>query len=198
VLKALLDADLTQISIQNKWGRTPAVTFFRTWHGWVCDSFHSKFTKEMQRRDYLAKARVILEAEYRYKHGSDVEIDDRRILEAAIETTSCPSSCVTILLEKHANEIAAIRDGSTLLHVALNAFKDTDSSSSECFYKCDKCHKIPKRNDDDGGNAPQMLFGKDPYRPHWGVVCEACQIRRNAANDADTTFLNHVRVPVGK
>jgi hypothetical protein len=54
--------------------------------------------------------------------------------------------------------------------------------------QCDKCHKVPKRNDDNGENVPRMLFGKDPYHPHWGVVIEACQIRRNAANDVDTTL----------
>jgi hypothetical protein len=105
VLKALLDADLSQLGVQNSWGRTPAVAFFRVWHGWVCDSFHSKFTREDQRNEYLAKARTILEAEYRYKHGSNVEVDDRCILEAAIETTSCPIACVRVLLDKHANEI---------------------------------------------------------------------------------------------
>jgi hypothetical protein len=72
--------------------------------------------------------------------------------------------------------------------VALNAAKDADPSSSECFYTCDKCHKAAKQNNDDGGIAPRMLFGEDPDRPHWGVICEACKIRRNVANDADATF----------
>ena len=86
------------------------------------------------------------------------------------------------------SEVGSIRYGLTPLLVALNVFKDTDSSSSEWFYKCDKCHKVPKRNDNDGGNLPWMLIGKDPYHPHWGVVCKVCQIHNIWMIRSDLTW----------
>jgi hypothetical protein len=74
----------------------------------------------------------------------------------------------------------------------------TNVSASECFYRCDKCRKVPNPSNGINLIAARVLIGKDPDHNRWGVIFEACKNPRNASNNADATFLNYVLLPVGK
>ena len=80
----------------------------------------------MKRREYLTKARTILEGEYRISRGlaSDMPFDDRSLVESAIESKSCPPNCDKILLEQHKDQISVLRDGSNLFALCAVCCKE--------------------------------------------------------------------------
>jgi ankyrin repeat protein len=184
VLQALLEADASQIAQRNKAGRTPVLMFFRISHGWIT-SFSGA---PAERTAYAARVRAILSAEQQvFRGGYTKQIeDDWDVVEAAIESNSCPFVNVQLLIEQTKADISLVKNGVSLLQIAVQS----EPFGLQQFFKCDTCFV---GNFGFGPNQDTSMYvNKYPDRPHWGVRCSKC--RRPDPSIA----ANYVQVQVGK
>lgn len=88
VLQSIVEADPSQLEVQNKWGRTPPMIFFRISQGWLCE----RLTGDLDRQSvtvFQEKANILLEAAFQMKHNRKVS-SKWELIQSAIESPFCP------------------------------------------------------------------------------------------------------------
>lgn len=163
VIKALIEADPSQVSKSNKNGRSPCFMMFRVSYG----SLYSGLA-DTSREALLERVTMMLKAQHETatKAASPTtELDDWTKLLLAIRNPNCPFAYVKLLMESM-KEVPWQKDDETLLHISLRS----KPFHSRQFFRCDRCHERPS-----GLESDQFTYmNKEPFRSHWGVRCQNC------------------------